>query len=79
MVVYLFVRSASKFLVIPTLFSYAMMTLGSSMIWKLIGLLVLYLLGASSNAMETHPHFSFSRGSGGRGVFDLGLPMVGKI
>ena len=41
MTVFLLVRSASRFLVIPSLFSYAMLTLGSSVAWKLTGLLVL--------------------------------------
>jgi cell shape-determining protein MreD len=49
MVVYLMMRTASRFFVIPTLFSYAILTLLSSVIWKLVGLLVLYLLGASAN------------------------------
>ncbi len=49
MAIYLLVRSSSKFLVIPTLMSYAMLTIVSSMGWKLMGLLVLYLLGASAN------------------------------
>lgn len=49
MTIYLAMRAASRFLVIPTLFSYAMLTLWSSMVWKLVGLLVLHLLGASGN------------------------------
>jgi len=49
MAVYFFMRSASQFFVIPNLFSYAMFTLISSIIWKLVGLLILHLLGASGN------------------------------
>lgn len=49
MTVYFFMRAASKFFVIPNLFSYAMFTLMSSMIWKLVGLGVLYFLGKSEN------------------------------
>jgi hypothetical protein len=49
MAVYLCVRLSSKLLVIPNLLSYAMVTLVSSIGWKLIELLVLYLLGVSAN------------------------------
>ncbi len=49
MIVYLSMRAASRFFVVPTLFSYAMLTLLSSIIWKMVGLFVLYLLGASAN------------------------------
>jgi cell shape-determining protein MreD len=49
MAVFLLMRAASKFFVIPNLFSYAMFTLVSSMIWKIVGLFILHLLGASAN------------------------------
>ena len=49
MVVFLLVRGTSRFIVIPSLFSNAMLTLASSITWKLSGLLVLYLLGVSAN------------------------------
>jgi hypothetical protein len=60
MAVYLLVRAASRFLVIPSLFSYAMITSLSSMLWKLTGLLVLYLLGASGNQWKHTITFLFS-------------------
>lgn len=47
--VYLLVRASSRFITIPNLFSYAMVTLVASIVWKLLGLLVLYLLGVSAN------------------------------
>jgi hypothetical protein len=49
MLVFLLVRASSRFLVILTLFSYAMVTVASSIFWKLSGLFILYLLGAGSN------------------------------
>ncbi len=49
MVIYLLVRASSRFFVIPSLFSFSMVTLISSMVWKLVGLLILYFLGASAN------------------------------
>lgn len=49
MVVYLTIRGASRFLVIPSLISYAMLVLMGSVLWRLSGLLVLHLLGASAN------------------------------
>lgn len=59
MTVFLLVRSASRFLVIPSLFSYAMLTLASSVAWKLTGLIVLYLLGASGNQWKHTLTFVF--------------------
>ncbi len=49
MAVYLMVRGSARLLVIPSLFSYAVLTLVSSIVWKLIGLIVLHLLGGSAN------------------------------
>jgi cell shape-determining protein MreD len=70
MVVYLLVRGAARILVIPTLFSYAMLALGSSIVWKLTGLLVLYLLGASSNQWKHTLTFLFV-GAAVEGVFAI--------
>ncbi len=70
MAVFLMVRSASRFLVIPSLFSYAMITLISSIAWKLTGLLVLYLLGTSGNQWKHTITFLFI-GSAVEGIFSL--------
>ena len=50
MLVYLSVRGAARFLVIPNLFSYAVVTWVASISMKLLGLFILYLLGSTSNA-----------------------------
>lgn len=49
MVIFLLVRSSSRVFVIPSLFSYTVVTAISSILWKLTELLVLYLLGVSDN------------------------------
>lgn len=52
MVIFLGVRAASRFVVMPTLFSLAMITLISSTFWKLTCLVVLSLLGVGSNQLR---------------------------
>ena len=47
--IYLLVRACSKVFVIPSLASYTAVTVGSSVLWKLTELIVLYLLGAGGN------------------------------
>jgi cell shape-determining protein MreD len=47
--VYFAVRASARFLVVPTLFSYSVLALVSSMVFKLSGLIVLSLLGAGGN------------------------------
>mgnify|MGYP000443934747 CR=1 FL=1 len=59
MVIFLLMRAACRFLVIPSLFSYAILTLLSSVLWKLIGLLMLYLLGVSANQWKHTLTFLF--------------------
>lgn len=59
MSVFLFMRGASRFFVIPNFSSYAMFTLITSVLWKVVGLLVLYLLGASSNQWKHTLTFIF--------------------
>ena len=49
MAIYLSVRLASKYFVLPDLSSFVMMTLFASIVWKLVVLVTLYLLGSSSN------------------------------
>jgi len=49
MAIFLLVRASSRLLVIPTLLSYAVLTIMSSITWKIIELFVLYLLGVSTN------------------------------
>jgi rod shape-determining protein MreD len=49
MIVYLGVRVSSQFLVAPTLSAYAVFALLSSIVLKLVSLLILYLLGVSAN------------------------------
>jgi cell shape-determining protein MreD len=49
MCIYLIVRVAAKVLVISGLSSYALITGISSMVWKLAGLGIMYLLGKSGN------------------------------
>lgn len=70
MTVYLLVRASSRFLVIPSLFSYSMLTSFSSMLWKLVGLLVLHLLGSSANQWRHTFTFLFL-GAATEGVFSL--------
>lgn len=70
MAVFLLVRGASRFLVIPSLFSYAMLTSFSSMAWKLVSLLVLYLLGTSANQWKHTVTYLFI-GAAVEGVFSL--------
>jgi hypothetical protein len=70
MVVYLLVRASSRFLVIPSLFSYAMLTSFSSIAWKLVGLIVLYLLGTSGNQWRHTLTFLFL-GAATEGVFSI--------
>lgn len=59
MVVFLLVRGSARFLVIPSLFAYAILTLMGSILWKLTGLFVLYLLGASANQWKHTITFLF--------------------
>ena len=70
MAVFLLVRSASRFLVIPSLFSYAMLTMASSVIWKLLGLIVLYLLNVSGNQWKHTLAFLFI-GAAVEGFFSI--------
>ncbi|MEO5970095.1 MAG: hypothetical protein ABIQ95_09220 [Bdellovibrionia bacterium] len=49
MIVYLLVRAASRYFVIQSLISFAVVTLISSAGWTLIGQLILYLLGISAS------------------------------
>jgi hypothetical protein len=49
MAIFLLVRGSSRLIVIPSLSSYATVTLFSSIGWKFIELSVLYLLGVSTN------------------------------
>lgn len=70
MAVYLMVRGGSRFLVIPTLFSYAVLALAGSILWKLVGLLVLYLLGVSANQWKHTITFLFL-GAAIEGAFSL--------
>lgn len=49
MLVYLVVRAATRFVIMPTAFSFAIITMLGSVFWKLTGLTVLYLLGVSAN------------------------------
>ena len=72
MSIYLCVRFASRFLVIPSLFSLAMITLLSSVGWKLLDLLVLSLLGTGSNQLRHTFTFLFL-GAAVEGIFSLWL------
>ena len=49
MSVYLLVKLASRWLVIPTLSSLVLLTLGASVVWKLVSLGTLYLMGAAQH------------------------------
>jgi hypothetical protein len=49
MIVYLLVRAASRYFVIQSLVSFAVVTVIGSAGWKLVGQLILYLLGVSAN------------------------------
>ncbi len=70
MVIFLLVRAASRFLIITSLSSYATLTLVSSMVWKLTGLGVLYLLGISANQWKHTLTFLFI-GAAVEGAFSL--------
>jgi hypothetical protein len=70
MSVYFLVRATSRFLVIPSLLSYSMLTSFCSMVWKLIGLLVLHLLGASGNQWKHTVTYLFL-GAATEGVFSI--------
>ncbi len=52
MSIYLIVRGGSRFLVIPTLMHYTLLAMASSMICKILALLVLYLLAGGSNGWK---------------------------
>ncbi|MBI2711380.1 MAG: hypothetical protein HYX41_00760 [Bdellovibrio sp.] len=68
--IYLCVRFASRFVVIPSLFSLAMITLFSSVAWKLFILIVLSLLGTGSNQLRHTFTFLFL-GAAVEGIFSL--------
>jgi hypothetical protein len=70
MAIYLLVRFSAKFFVISSLFSYALITLVSSLVGKLIGLLILYLLGTSFSQWQRTLTFLFL-GAGTEAIFSL--------
>jgi hypothetical protein len=52
MIIYLSVRGSSRFLVIPTLMHYTLLTMASSMALRLLNLFVLYLLTGSASGWK---------------------------
>lgn len=70
MIVYLLVRAASRFFVIQSLISFAVVTLISCAGWKLIGQLILYLLGVSASQWK-HTFTFLLPGAGIEGVFSM--------
>lgn len=70
MAIFLSVRFASRFVVIPSLFSLAMITLVSSVVWKLFNLIVLSLLGTGTNQLRHTFTFLFL-GAAVEGIFSL--------
>jgi hypothetical protein len=70
MLVYLAVRATTRLVIMPTAFSFATVTMVSSIFWKLSGLVVLYLLGVSANQWKHTLTYLFL-GAAVEGVFAL--------
>lgn len=70
MLVYLLVRASSRMFVILNLFSYAMLTLAASILWKLTGLVVLYMLGVNASQWKHTVTFLFF-GAAIEGAFSI--------
>ena len=70
MIIFLLVRAASRFFVIQSLISFGVVTLISSAGWKLIGQLLLYLLGVTASQWK-HTLTMGCLGAGLEGIFSI--------
>lgn len=79
MAVYLLLRAASRFLVLPSILSYSMVTIACSISFKLVGLFLLYLLGGSGNQWRHTLTFLFL-GAAVEGTFSVWFyPWLDKL
>ncbi len=72
MAVYLGVRAAAKFLVLPNRTSLIFLTMGSAMLWRLAMLILIHLLGAGANLWR-HTLIYLFPGAVIEGAIALGL------